>query len=218
MIDVTKSTRDIKALNSLCQVLLNLALVDIKKNGINPLVVETYRPQERENYLYCKGRTVAQCVAKGIKKSFAEKYCTMAEGQKTWTLNSIHTKKNAVDLIPQRNGKAIWNSIDKETIKIIDIMQKYGFEAGANWSSSPDSPHFQIKGVSTNGNAYSATNNNVYITKVIQKALNKKLGIHLVVDGNWGSLTTAAINDFRKANGWSKNGKLGTTALKTLLS
>jgi peptidoglycan L-alanyl-D-glutamate endopeptidase CwlK len=97
-------------------------------------------------------------------------------------------------------------------------MKKFGSEAGANWVTSPDSPHFQIKGVSTLGNTYSAKNNNKFVTKIIQKALNEKLGIHLVTDGGWGSLTTAAVNDFRKKNGWSKNGKLGTTALKKLLS
>ncbi|MDE7425850.1 MAG: M15 family metallopeptidase [Lachnospiraceae bacterium] len=25
-------------------------------------------------------------------------------------------------------------------------MEKYGFEPGAKWKNSPDSPHFQVKG------------------------------------------------------------------------
>jgi peptidoglycan L-alanyl-D-glutamate endopeptidase CwlK len=194
--------RDIKKLNPLCQVLLNLAIDEIEKNGITPLIVETYRSQERQNYLYAQGRT--------------------REGSKiTWTLNSIHTKKNAVDLIPQRkiDGKmtAIWNIKDKQTQKIIEIMTKYGFEAGANWTTNVDSPHFQIANVSINGTTFDAKNNNIFITKIIQKALNEKLGIHLVTDGKWGSLTTAAVNDFRKKNGWLKNGKLGAEALRRLL-
>ena len=152
MADFTSGCRDIKLLNPLCQTLLNLALSEIIKNGVNPLIVETYRSQERQNYLYCKGRNVNECIVKGIKKTFAITYCTLSEGKKTWTLKSEHTKKNAVDLIPQRNGKAIWNSNDADTKKIILIMQKYGFESGANWSTSPDSPHFQIKGVAINGN------------------------------------------------------------------
>lgn len=200
--NVTESCRDIKALNPLCQVLLNLALDEIKKKGVNPLIVETYRSQERQNYLYAQGRTRAGSVV-------------------TWTLNSIHTKKNAVDVIPQRkiNGKmvAIWNANDPQTQIIIKTMEKYGFEAGYNWLSSPDSPHFQIKDVSVNGNEYLKENTNYYITRMIQSALNKKLGIHLVVDGKWGSLTTAAINDFRVKNKWSKNGKLGVKALTTLM-
>jgi len=201
-LNITEACRDMKELNILCRTLLTLALDEIEKNNITPLVVETYRSQARQKYLYAQGRTIS--------------------GNKvTWTLNSIHTLKNAVDLIPQRkiNGKmtAIWNSNDKETKKIIDIMGKYGWECGANWSNSVDSPHFQIKNVSTNGTTYSAKNNNEFITKVIQKALNEKLGIHLIVDGKWGSLTTTAVNDFRVKNKWRKNGQLGNIALEKLL-
>lgn len=200
---ITDQIRDIKQLNPLCQVLVNLALTEIKSYGINPLVVETYRTQERQEMLYSQGRTTV--------------------GNKvTWTLNSIHTQKNAVDVIPQRliNGKltAIWNSKDKETLKIIEVMTKYGFEAGANWTSNADSPHFQIKGVLTAGSTYHATNTNKYITLMIQKALNKKINAELTEDGLWGSKTTAAVNTFRKKNLWIINGKLGAVALKKLLS
>jgi peptidoglycan L-alanyl-D-glutamate endopeptidase CwlK len=218
MADFTSGCRDIKKLNALCQTLLNLALNEIKKNGINPLVVETYRSQERQNYLFCKGRTVDECVVKGIKKVFAITHCTLSQGKITWTLKSEHKNKNATDIVPVRNGKAVWNSKDVETKKIIAIMEKYGFEAGANWKSSPDSPHFQIKGVSMFATTYSAKNNNIFITKMIQKALNEKLGIHLFVDGKWGSLTTAAVNDFRKKMKYKIiNGQLGSEALKALL-
>lgn len=200
---ITDQIRDIKQLNPLCQVLLNLALTEIKSYGINPLVVETYRTQERQEMLYSQGRTTV--------------------GNKvTWTLNSIHTQKNAVDVIPQRliNGRltAIWNSKDKETLKIIEVMTKYGFEAGANWTSNADSPHFQLKGVSTSGTTYHAANTNKYITLMIQKALNKKMNAGLTEDGLWGAKTTAAINAFRKKNLWIVNGKLGAVALKKLLS
>ena len=38
------------------------------------------------------------------------------------------------------------------------------------------------------------------------------------VDGDWGKGTTNAINRWRKANGWSATGTIGTKALKKLLS
>jgi len=192
----TDQCRDTKQLNSLCEILLNKALEEIKKEGINPLVVETYRSQARQDYLYSQGRTI-----KGTKV--------------TWTLNSIHTKRNAVDIVPQRmsGGKmtAIWNSNDKETKKIINIMTKYSFEAGAMWSSNPDSPHFQIKGVSDTATSYSSTNTNIYITKMIQRLLG------ITVDGKWGDGTTKAVNRFRGKFGWKKDGKVGTATLKKLL-
>lgn len=202
----TDQCRDIKELSIPAQTLLSLALTDIRKQGVNPLIVETYRSQERQKWLYAQGRT------RDLKSP-----------KITWTLNSIHTLRNAVDVVPQRkiNDKwtAIWNSRDKETLAIIKTLIRYGFEAGANWTKNVDSPHFQIKGVSSILKEYSATNNNYYITKMIQKALNKKLGTKLDVDGVWGKATTAAVNSFRKKQKYkfAKNGKLGATALKDLL-
>ena len=192
----TDQCRDTKQLNPLCEILLNKALEEIKKEGINPLVVETYRSQARQDYLYSQGRTIP-----GTKV--------------TWTQSSIHTKRNAVDVVPQRmiDGRmtAIWNANDKETRKIISIMTKYGFEAGANWSSSPDSPHFQIKGVSDTAKSYSTDNTNTYITKMIQRLLC------ISVDGKWGNGTTKAVNQFRGKFGWKKDGKVGVATLKKLL-
>lgn len=202
---VTDQCRDPKELNILAQIQLNLALEEIKKQGTNPLIVETYRTQTRQNMLYAQGRTTP--------------------GNKvTSTLNSIHTKRLAVDVIPQRkvNGKmtAIWNAKDKETQVIITTMTKYGFEAGANWKSFPDSPHFQIAGVS--GKLYSSKNTNHYVTVMIQKALNKKLKLTgpnaLVTDGCWGKKTTQAVNDYRKLLGYKETSSIGQYALKKLLS
>lgn len=194
--------RDIEELNPLCQILLNKALEEIKANDINPLVVETYRNQVRQNYLYSLGRTV-----KGTKV--------------TWTQSSIHTQRNAVDVVPQRvvSGKmiAIWNSKDKETVKIINIMTKYGFEAGANWTTSPDSPHFQIAGVSKTAKSYSLTNTNPYVTMMIQRLLNEKINSKLTVDGKWGSNTTKAVNKFRAKFKWKEDGKVGVETLKKLI-
>lgn len=199
----TDQCRDITELNCLCQIQLNQAIKDIKAAGINPLIVETYRSQVRQNYLYSLGRTI-----KGTKV--------------TWTQISIHTKRNAVDIVPQRviDGKmtAIWNARDIETKKIINIMIKYGFEAGANWTTSPDSPHFQIAGVSKTAKSYSLTNTNPYVTKMIQRLLNEKINSKLTVDGKWGSNTTKAVNKFRAKFGWKEDGKVGVETLKKLIA
>lgn len=144
---VTDQCRDIGKLNVLVQVMLAAALREIKAAGVNPLVVETYRTKERQYYLYGQGRTAAQCTVMGVPVAKAKKYAKPGATKVTWTLNSIHIQKKAVDVIPVRNGKDIWNAQDKDTKKIIEIMQKYGFEAGANWTSSPDSPHYQVKGI-----------------------------------------------------------------------
>lgn len=211
----TAQCRDIKKLNGLIRVQLELALADLREQGVNPLVVETLRTKERQYMLYGQGRTKAQCKMKGVP----EKYAAPSKAKVTSTLNSIHLTGFAVDVVPQRkvNGKmtAIWNTNDPDTQKIIATMVKYGFEAGANWTSFPDSPHFQVKGVK--GINYSQSNTTKWVTTAIQIALNEAIDAGLVVDGIWGAKTTEAVNKFRKLNGWSQNGKLGTKALKTLL-
>lgn len=211
----TAQCRDTKKLNPLVRVQLNLALADLKEQGVNPLVVETLRTKERQYYLYGQGRTKEQCKAKGVPV----KYAAPDKAKVTWTLNSIHITGFAVDVVPQRevNGKmtAIWNTKDKDTQKIIATMIRYGFEAGANWTSSPDSPHYQVKGVK--GITYSQINTNTMVTTAIQIALNEAIDAGLVVDGKWGAKTTAAVNEFRRRNGWKESGVLGKKALKKLL-
>ena len=217
-VNVKSSTRDIKELNPLVQVMLNVALDKIRKKKITPLVVETYRPKERQYYLYGQGRSVATCIGAGMPKSYAQKYAR--SGNKvTWTLNSIHIQRCAVDLIPQRNGKAIWDSKDKDTKQIISIMESVGFEAGANWSSSPDSPHFQVKGISVTGKNFSKSNTTKFVTKMIQRQL-QKAGFYndYVVDGDWGKGTDNAIKQWRKSCGLSNVSSIGAKALKKLLS
>ena len=87
-VNVTSTTRDISELNPLVQVMLNAALDKIKAKKINPLVVETYRPKERQYYLYGQGRSVATCVGAGMPKSYAQKYAR--SGNKvTWTHRHI---------------------------------------------------------------------------------------------------------------------------------
>lgn len=211
---VTDQCRDAGKLNVLVQVMLAAALKEIKSAGVTPLVVETYRSKERQYYLYGQGRTAAQCVAAGIPATKAKKYAKSGK-QCTWTLSSIHIQKKAVDVVPVRKGKAIWNAQDKDSKKIIEIMQKYGFEAGANWTKSPDSPHFQVKGDFSK--MFMQGKTTTYVTRTVQRAL-KKFGFYYGdVDGIWGAGTTKAVNRYRKANGWLQSGKLGKTGLKKLL-
>lgn len=220
MSNVIDHCRDIKQLNTLVQLMLELALADIKSQEISPLVVETYRPQDRQNYLYCQGRAIAEVTAKGINRQFAETYCNPKAGKVTWTLNSVHKSRKAVDVVPQRkiDGKmtAIWNSQDKQTKAIINTMAMYGFEPGANWKSNPDSPHFQVKGDFST--TFYQGHTTPYVTMAVQIALNRKTMAGLKLDGDWGSKTTNAVNAFRKSKKWVQNGKLGVAAYKALLS
>ena len=97
MSNITKANRDIKSLQPLAQQAAQLFLDECKKRGINIFVTEYQRAQERQDYLYCQGRTVSQCINAGIPKSFAEKYCRAGQ-QVTWTRNSNHTSGYAWDI------------------------------------------------------------------------------------------------------------------------
>lgn len=211
MSNVTDQCRDTKKLNKLVQIMLAAALAEIKAKGVNHLVVETYRTRERQNYLYGQGRTKVQCLAAGVPASYARP----GAKQVTWTLNSIHCLRKAVDVVPVRKGKAIWNAADKDTRTIISVMEKYGFEPGANWAKSPDSPHYQVKG--DFGTVFCQGHTTTYVTKTIQRALKTKGFYNGTIDGKWGSATTKAVNEFRKSNKWTQNGKIGKVGLKKLL-
>ena len=216
---IPERCNNINELNKLVQVMLELAIADVKSQGVNPLIVETYRPQERQYYLYCQGRTITEATAKGISSSFAKAYCNPKGGKVTWTLDSVHKSRKAVDIVPQRkvNGKmtAIWNTQDPQTQIIIRTMQKYGFEAGANWTKTPDSPHFQVKG--DFATVFDSKHNTTFVTKAIQAKLNERPCNSLTVDGSWGPKTIDAVNRFRKCRGYKTAlGQIGTTAYRDL--
>lgn len=215
--DYTTPCKDIKKLHPMVQFLLGQALALAKHRGVTPLVIETLRTQERQWWLYCQNRSVGQCTAKGIPYSFAlnnvHKGITV-----TWTLNSIHLNRRAVDVIPQRNGKAVWDINDKDTKILIQCMESLGFTAGANWEKNTDSPHYQID---FTGNTFSSDNTTKEITTMIQNRLNIRLRyipgyIPLKEDGDWGARTDRAVNQFKALQHWKQDCKVGLPTLKKL--
>lgn len=215
MDDFTKACDDKDQLNVIVGVMLHFALADIKKKNIRCDVTETYRSQTRQNWIYCKGRSVSECVKAGIDEIFARKYCDVSIGQRTWTLNSKHKSRKAVDLVPYIGGKLVWSHTAKEQISIQKSMAKYGFECGANWKTNKDSCHYEVDGAFTT--VLHDGNCSKELTKVIQHALNKKISAGLVEDGVWGKVVTSAISKFRSAMGYrTTDGSLGAKALSDL--
>lgn len=92
--------------------------------GLEVLITETYRTQERQEYLYTLGRT--------------------AEGNVvTWTTNSEHTKRSAFDIAKNVRGEE-YN--DREFFReAAEIGKRIGLEAGYFWADGrQDMPHFQM--------------------------------------------------------------------------
>lgn len=97
--------------------------------GIEILVTSTWRDIEAQDALYRIGRDPGDI----------RRRVTNAKGGSSW-----HNYRVAWDVVPLIGGKAIWN--DPIAWKaIIAAGESVGAEAGANWKSFPDQPHFQYK-------------------------------------------------------------------------
>lgn len=120
--DVTKQCRDIDELLPAAKKACNLFLSECQKAGLDIFIVETYRSQARQNYLYEQGRSRA--------------------GQKvTWTKSSRHTRRLAWD-IAVRPPK---NLYDETTLKKAGaIAKRLGITWGGSWKGTPDMPHFEV--------------------------------------------------------------------------
>lgn len=140
--DFTATDRKMSSLNLRAQKAFNLFLTECKKNGLNVLVTETKRSQERQNYLYCQGRTISQVVAKGISKEFATKYCNPNANKVTWTLKSNHSSGMAIDICKNVKGQEYSDATFFKQCG--EIAAELGITWGGIWKSSPDTPHFEI--------------------------------------------------------------------------
>ena len=119
---VTTTCRKISELTPNAQIACNMFLEECKKQGLNVLITETYRSQERQNYLYEQGRT--------------------RPGKKvTWTRNSRHTSRRAWDIC--KNIKGAEYSDASFFKKCGAIAKELGITWGGTWTT-PDTPHFEI--------------------------------------------------------------------------
>ena len=119
---IKETVRDISELTPTAQTACNLFMKTCKNAGLNVLITETYRSQERQNYLYEQGRTRSGNIV-------------------TWTKNSRHTNRRAWDICKNVKGHEYDDpSFFKECGK---IATELGITWGGNWKN-PDTPHFEI--------------------------------------------------------------------------
>ena len=116
------TNRDIGELTENAKKACELFLAECKRQGLNVLITETYRSQERQNYLYEQGRT--------------------RPGKKvTWTKNSRHTSRRAWDICKNHIGEEYSDtSFFKACGK---IAKSLGITWGGEWKT-PDLPHFEV--------------------------------------------------------------------------
>ena len=146
-IKVSKYKLSERSLNSLKGVNPNLVKVverAIELTEQDFLVLEGVRSKEQCYINYGKGRTAAQCSAKGVPTKYAQPSLSKV----TWLNNPLaskHVTGNAVDLVPYPIN---WNTISKFTT-ISKAMKQAAkelgvdLEWGGDWTKK-DYPHFEL--------------------------------------------------------------------------
>lgn len=100
-----------------------------KAEGIDLLVTSTYRDNASQEALYAQGRTAPGRIVTNARA-----------GQ------SYHNHRCAVDVVPIRNGKAIWDAKDPVWQRIGALGKAAGLEWAGDWKRFKEFPHFQYTG------------------------------------------------------------------------
>ncbi len=97
--------------------------------GIDLLVTSTYRDNASQDALYAQGRTRPGRIVTNAKA-----------GQ------SFHNYRCAVDVVPVRNGKPVWDSKDPVWQTVGRLGKAAGLEWAGDWKRFKEFPHFQYTG------------------------------------------------------------------------
>lgn len=119
---MTSICKDISELTPNAQKACNLFLSECRERGLKVLITETYRSQQRQNYLYEQGRSRSGKIV-------------------TWTKNSRHTSRRAWDICQNIKGKEYSDSSFFKACG--DIAKSLGITWGGTWKQA-DTPHFEI--------------------------------------------------------------------------
>lgn len=97
--------------------------------GIDLLVTSTYRDNASQDALYAQGRTAPGRIVTNAKA-----------GQ------SFHNHRCAVDVVPVRNGKPVWDTKDPVWQTVGRLGKAAGLEWAGDWKRFKEFPHFQYTG------------------------------------------------------------------------
>lgn len=111
-------------------------LTACKLAGIDVAITCTYRSNAEQAKLYAQGRT-----APGKRVTNAK------PGQSLHNLVDAlgHPASWAIDVVPLRHGKAVWDAADPIWMQVGQFGESAGLEWGGNWKKFKDFPHFQVR-------------------------------------------------------------------------
>lgn len=197
---VSIACRDINELTSNAQKACEMFLAECKAQGLKVLITETYRSQQRQDYLYNQGRTT-----KGKKV--------------TWTRNSRHTSRRAWDICQNVKGQEYSNTTFFR--KCGEIARSLGITWGGDWYT-PDMPHFEIpENWSYKGDEEMTAYKRAEFEQIIKRVENlenkmKNKMIYNYIDGNmpeWAKPTIQKLVD----KGYLQGGEKGLNLTDDLL-
>lgn len=104
-------------------------LASAKAQGIDLLVTSTYRDNASQEALYAQGRTAPGRIVTNARA-----------GQ------SFHNHRCAVDVVPIRNGKPVWDAKDAVWQAVGRLGKEAGLEWAGDWKRFREMAHFQYTG------------------------------------------------------------------------
>jgi len=126
------NSRSLDELHPIVKQKVQKFIEECDKAGIDLLVTSTYRDRESQDELYAQGRSKPGKVVTNAKA-----------GQ------SFHNWRCAVDVVPLRNGKPVWNASGPDEDlwnKVGTIGESCGLEWAGRWKKFKEMAHFQYTG------------------------------------------------------------------------
>ncbi len=199
MTSVTTTCRDLAELLPVAQTACRLLFQECFKAGIkNIFITETYRSQERQNYLYAQGRTRSGQIV-------------------TWTLDSNHKSRLAWDIAVSPPHSLY----DVNTLNRVGaIARKLGITWGGDWVGSIDRPHFEVKanwkmptGYKLEGKINIPTNSKGQVQLIVEDKLKEEIKVAQIWNPGSPAMKTETENFIAQA---VKDGTIQESHLKDL--
>lgn len=137
--------RDFKKLVPELQTKFFAFLELLAKEGIDVVVLETFRSNLVQAAYYAQGREPLEIV-NTMRKGAGLALITEKENKvitNTKPGESEHNKGKAFDVCPAVHGKLVWND-SKLWKRLGELGKSIGLKWGGDWKSIKDCPHFEI--------------------------------------------------------------------------
>jgi peptidoglycan L-alanyl-D-glutamate endopeptidase CwlK len=130
------ASRSLGDLSPLIIAQAELFLARCKQRGIDLIVTCTYRSNREQEQLYAKGRTAPGPIVT---------YALPGESKHNHVNAAQQPAALALDVVPIRDGKCIWNSKDPIWQEVGEIGEASGLAWAGRWTKFREYAHFEVK-------------------------------------------------------------------------